>query len=190
MTEHKVVSLLDNSEGGVKPDLILVQECGEFTDERFEALDEHVRDGYCFHPPVYKNGVGCIARMRVKYTVLCTQRLFQVIVVSVSDSCNVVLVHAHIPDPGLEAAKGTIAEVLADIDQIISKLWVESPWHHLVFGGDFNTELPLSDMFGPAVSGAVWDSRVDSLVAFTAKWQLQWTSTFAAPGTFTHSHYT
>ncbi len=79
---------------------ILIQECGEFDQRRFDDLDPHVRQSYVCHPAAHPNGVGCIlhefwARMLVKVVIT---RFYQLLVLELQPDHRVALVHTDLPD--------------------------------------------------------------------------------------------
>jgi hypothetical protein len=178
-------------DGGKPPDVILIQESWEFSQQRFQDLDLHVRRQYVYYPCAAFNGVSALVHERWAGLVVhvSTKRQYQLLCFELRPDYRILVVNAHLPDSGSEAANGSLSLHLVGLEAEMNALWSDLPWCQLVFAGDLNTEMPRCNHFGEAISGDRWNPRVEALVSFAARWGLQWSSTFLEQGTYTHEQH-
>jgi hypothetical protein len=161
-----------------KHDIVLVQEPGMLCDEwLLEASMPVQRFGHP-NPSVDTARVPCILVKRRLSPQVVWARSTNNACYLMMKSCDapsakhVLYVSVYLPDSTKEAA--VFQNALGAVEHDLDDIWGSSPWDVLVFGGDLNIQVPVTDLTGQAATGAVWDGRASLVYEFTLKWNLSW----------------
>ena len=163
-------------------DFVLLQESGSL--EKIDEDDKLMRIG-----PLVPRGPSIVAGKRWASHCLyqAAELHFAAGLFELAVGTNTLLISLYLPDSWKTMEQWQ--EAINSLDKFLSETWETRPWQALLVGGDFNCTFPRSPSMGDLVSGRAWDERCSDLLSLAARWQWEWSSTFAEfMYPYTHIH--